>query len=80
VDVAPQLRLPDLRAHAEVESQRKMALYRNVQPLFLEQSSDRDAVLRRAEDAARLEGQVRAATSIVLTIGEPMGSREGPTP
>jgi hypothetical protein len=30
VDVAAQLRLPDLRADAEVASQRKMALYRNV--------------------------------------------------
>ena len=34
----------------EVATQRKMALYRNVRPLFLEQSADRDAVLRAAED------------------------------
>ena len=34
----------------DVSSQRKMALYRNVRPLFLEQSDDRDGVLRAAED------------------------------
>ncbi len=34
----------------EVSSQRRMALYRNVQPLYLEQGEDRDAVLRAAEE------------------------------
>src|ERR1700704_4906247 len=34
----------------KVGSQRKMALYRNVRPLFLAQSSDRDDVLLAAED------------------------------
>ena len=34
----------------EVASVRKMALYRNVRPLFLEQHGDRDTVLRLAEE------------------------------
>ena len=34
----------------KVETQRRMALLRNVTSLFLEQSSDRDEVLRAAED------------------------------
>ena len=40
----------------EVSTQRKMALFRNVRPLFLEQSADRDSVLRAAEDLLAGEG------------------------
>ncbi len=61
----------------KIESQRKMALYRNVRPLYLEQSTDRDAVLRAAEDLLVANGQVRDGDLIVLTIGEPMGKSGG---
>ena len=54
-----------------------MALYRNVRPLFLEQSGDRDSVLRSAEDLLVAKGQVRDGDVIVLTIGEPMGKSGG---
>jgi pyruvate kinase len=60
-----------------IESQRKMALYRNVQPLFLEQSGDRDAVLLAAEALLVSKGQVRDGDLVVLTIGEPMGKPGG---
>ncbi len=60
-----------------IESQRKMALYRNVQPLFLEQGGDRDAVLLAAEELLVAKGQVRDGDLIVLTIGEPMGKSGG---
>ena len=60
-----------------IESQRKMALYRNVQPLFLEQGGDRDAVLLAAEALLVSKGQVRDGDLIVLTIGEPMGKPGG---
>jgi pyruvate kinase len=61
----------------EVASQRKMALYRNVRPLFLEQGADRDQVLRAAEDLLLEKGQVQRGDLIVLTIGEPMGKSGG---
>jgi pyruvate kinase len=61
----------------EVSSQRKMALFRNVRPLFLEQSASRDAVLRAAEDLLLEKGQVQRADLIVLTIGEPIGKSGG---
>jgi pyruvate kinase len=61
----------------EVSSQRKMALFRNVRPLFLDQSSDRDAVLRAAEGLLLEKGQVQRGDLIVLTIGEPMGKSGG---
>jgi len=60
-----------------LSSQRRMALYRNVQPLFLEQSTDRDAVLQAAEDLLLDKGQVAKGDLIVLTIGEPMGKSGG---
>jgi len=60
-----------------IESQRKMALYRNVQTLYLEQSTDRDAVLLAAEALLVAKGEVRPGDLIVLTIGEPMGKSGG---
>ena len=61
----------------EVSSQRKMSLYRNVQPLYLEQGDDSEAVLRAAEDLLLIRGQVQRGDLIVLTIGEPMGKSGG---
>jgi pyruvate kinase len=61
----------------KLETQRRMALYRNVHPLFLEQSTDRDEVLRAAEDLLLTRGQVQRGDLIVLTIGEPMGKSGG---
>ena len=61
----------------EVASQRKMALYRNVHPLYLEQGADRDQVLHAAEDLLLEKGQVQRGDLIVLTIGEPMGKSGG---
>jgi pyruvate kinase len=61
----------------EVASQRKMALYRNVRPLFFEHGEDRDAVLRSAEDLLLASGRVRHGDLVVLTNGEPMGKSGG---
>ena len=61
----------------KVETQRKMALFRNVRPLFLEQSSGRDEVLLAAERLLVERGQVREGDLVVLTIGEPMGKSGG---
>jgi pyruvate kinase len=61
----------------KVATQRKMALYRNVRPLYLEQSTDRDEVLRAAERELLQRGEVQHGDLIVLTIGEPMGTSGG---
>jgi pyruvate kinase len=61
----------------EVGAQRKMALYRNVRTLYLEQSGDRDAVLHAACDLLVARGQVHKGDLIVVTIGEPMGKSGG---
>ena len=61
----------------KVETQRRLALLRNVTSLFLEQSSDRDDVLRAAEDLLLAQSFVQRGDLIVLTIGEPMGKSGG---
>ncbi len=60
-----------------VASQRKMALYRNVQPLPLAISLDRDEALRQAEELLVARGVVQRGDFIVLTVGEPMGQAGG---
>ena len=61
----------------EVPAQRKMALYRNVRTFYLDQSNDREGVLRAAEDLLLAKGQVQFGDLIVLTNGEPMGKSGG---
>jgi pyruvate kinase len=61
----------------KVATRRKMALYRNVESYFLEQSSNRDEVLLAAEDLLLANGQVQRGDLVVLTIGEPMGKSGG---
>jgi pyruvate kinase len=61
----------------KVGTQRKMALYRGVYPLFLEQGFDRDTVLLAAEDLLLDRGEVQIGDPIVLTVGEPMGKAGG---
>jgi pyruvate kinase len=61
----------------EISAQRRMALYRNVRPLYLEQTNDREGVLRAAEDLLLAKGQVQLGDMIVLTNGEPMGKSGG---
>ena len=61
----------------KIASQRKMALYRNVYPLFLEQGTDRDEVLIQAEESLLQNGHVQRGDLIVLTVGEPMGKSGG---
>jgi pyruvate kinase len=61
----------------KVETQRRMALLRNVTSLYLEQNGDRDAVLLAAEDLLLAQAHVQRGDLIVLTIGEPMGKPGG---
>ena len=61
----------------KVETQRRMALLRNVTSLFLEQSTDRDEVLHAAEELLLAQSYVQRGDLIVLTIGEPMGKSGG---
>jgi pyruvate kinase len=56
---------------------RKVALYRNVHPLMLPKTDDRDASLAQAERLLLSQGVVKRGDLVVLTVGEPMGQPGG---
>ena len=62
----------------EVETRRKVTLFRGVYPInFKTASKDREQLLMEAEDELRRRGAVRDGDLIVLTIGEPIGKAGG---
>ncbi len=62
----------------EVDTRRKVTLYRGVYPVnFKPSSHDRDQLLAEAEDELRRRGAVRNGDLILLTIGEPIGRSGG---
>ena len=54
-----------------------MAMYRNVIPMFLEVSTDRDAALGQVEKRLLAKGAVERGDIVALTVGEPMGQAGG---
>jgi pyruvate kinase len=58
-------------------TQRKAALYRNVTTFELPHSTDREAVLKAAQDLLLAKGVVQKGDMIVVTWGEPMGQVGG---
>ncbi len=62
----------------EVETRRKVTLFRGVYPINFKTSSKvREQLLIEAEDELRRRGAVRDGDLIVLTIGEPIGKSGG---
>ncbi len=62
----------------EVETRRKVTLFRGVYPVnFRPSSHERDQLLAEAEDELRRRGAVRNGDLILLTIGEPIGKPGG---
>ena len=63
---------------SEVDTRRKVSLFRGVYPVnFRPSSNDRDQLLAEAEDELRRRGAVRNGDLILLTIGEPIGKPGG---
>ena len=58
---------------SQVNSQRKMALYRNVRPLLMASCTDRDQALARAEALLVENGVLKPGDTYAITVGEPMG-------
>ncbi|MEW6678131.1 MAG: pyruvate kinase [Pseudomonadota bacterium] len=62
----------------EVETRRKVTLFRGVYPVnFRPAKNERDVLLSEAEDELRRRGAVRDGDLILLTIGEPIGKPGG---
>ena len=62
---------------AKVATQRRMTLYRNVRPLLMDSSTDRDTALTEAENHLKSRGIVQQGDIYAITCGEPMGSPGG---
>jgi pyruvate kinase len=60
-----------------VATQRKASLYRNVQTLELAEGTDREKVLKAAQNLLLAKGVVQKGDMIVVTWGEPMGQVGG---
>ena len=60
-----------------ISTERRLALYRNVHPLHLPLTSDRDVALAQAEQVLLAKGLVKHGDLVVLTVGEPMGQPGG---
>jgi pyruvate kinase len=69
--------IPIFAITPSVATQRKAALYRNVSTLELAQSTDREEVLKAAENLLLTKGLVKKGDMIVVTWGEPMGQVGG---
>jgi pyruvate kinase len=72
-----KIQVPIFAMTTKLASQRAMTLYRNVHPLHLDTSNDRDTALEQAEARIKKLGVVAAGDAIVLTVGEPMGQVGG---
>jgi pyruvate kinase len=71
------IRVPIYALTSKVPTQRKMALYRNVRPLFIDTSADRDTALQQAENHLKARGIVQSGDVYAITCGEPMGAPGG---
>ncbi|MDP1656214.1 MAG: pyruvate kinase [Hylemonella sp.] len=72
-----RVHIPIYALTSKVATQRKMALYRNVTPLLMDTSADRDTALHDAEQHLKARGIMQAGDIYVITCGEPMGSPGG---
>jgi pyruvate kinase len=71
-------RVPIYALTPQVETRRKVTLFRGVYPINLKTASkERDALLAEAEEELRRRGAVREGDLILLTIGEPIGQSGG---
>ncbi|MES2050283.1 MAG: pyruvate kinase [Pseudomonadota bacterium] len=69
--------IPLIALTPSVATQRKLALYRNVQAFKMPYSNDRDAVLKSVENLLQGNGVVTKGDTMVVTWGEPMGQVGG---
>jgi pyruvate kinase len=72
-----RIHIPIYALTARVATQRKMTLYRNVQPLLMDTVNDRDTALMQAETHLKARGIVQKGDVYAITCGEPMGTPGG---
>ena len=72
-----RIHLPIYALTPKIATQRKMAMYRNVRPLLMDTSVDRDTALEQAEGHLKNRGIVQKDDVYAITCGEPMGAPGG---
>lgn len=70
-------RVPIYAMTSHIATQRRMTLYRNVRPLLIDASMDRDTALAQAERDLKALNFVGSGDVYVITCGEPMGAPDG---
>jgi pyruvate kinase len=71
------VRMPIFAVTSLLSSQRKMTLYRNVRPILVDTSADRDTALAEAEADLKARGVMQTGDVYAITVGEPMGTPGG---
>jgi pyruvate kinase len=71
------IQVPIYALTSKVATQRKMTLYRNVRPLLIDTSADRDTALAQVESNLKSRGIVQRGDVYAITCGEPMGAPGG---
>ena len=67
------IRVPIFGVTSSTQSERRMALYRNVRPMLMASHSDRDEALADAERLLVDRGVLMPGDTYAITCGEPMG-------
>ena len=71
------IRVPIYALTPRLATQRKMALFRNVRPLLMDTSADRDTALEQAAGHLLRRNIVQSGDVYAITCGEPMGAPGG---
>jgi pyruvate kinase len=69
--------IPIYALTTKVTSQRKMALYRNIRPIYMDTHSEKERALAQAEALLIDRGVLHPGDMYVITCGEPMGAPGG---
>jgi pyruvate kinase len=72
-----KIHVPVYALTPRLASQRRMALYRNIRPLLMDSSGDRDTALTQAEKLLIARGVLKPGDIYAITCGEPMGHPGG---
>jgi pyruvate kinase len=72
-----RIHIPIYALTPKLVTQRRMALYRNVRPLLMDQNAERDVALAEAEAHLKKRGILASGDIYAITCGEPMGAPGG---
>ncbi|MFO1269596.1 MAG: pyruvate kinase [Rubrivivax sp.] len=67
------VKVPIFGLTSQTGAERRMTLYRNVQPILMPRMNERDAALAKAEALLVERGVLRPGDTYAITCGEPMG-------